>query len=79
MQNNSRMLKEGTEEVRRGFERVSTSRRCSKRSKYKSTKGKPVVGIRRMGLGREDNPTDRQKRVCDGDPASKVKITDQRV
>jgi len=76
MQNDSRMLKEGTEEVRNGSDMQA---QVEDVPKCRGTKGKPVIGIRRMELGREDNPKDRQKRVCDGDPANKVKITDQRV
>jgi hypothetical protein len=68
----ARLLKEGTEEVREGYEMQA---QVEEVPKGPGTKGKPVVGIRRMDLGREDNPKDRQKRVCDGDPASKVKIT----
>jgi hypothetical protein len=48
MQNDSRMLKEGTEEVRGGYEmqaQVEDVPKCP------GTKGKPVVGIRRMDLG----------------------------
>jgi hypothetical protein len=48
MQNDSRMLKEGTEEVRGGYEmqaQVEVVPKCP------GTKGKPVVGIRRMDVG----------------------------
>lgn len=77
MENNSRMLKEGTEEVREGY---MMQAQVEDVPKGPGTKGKPAVGIRRMDWGRVDNPKDRQKRVCVGDPASKVKkITDQRV
>ena len=77
MQNDSRrMLKEGTEEVREGY---MMQAQVEEVPKGPGTKGKPTIGIGRKDLGREDNPEDRQKRVCEGDPASKVKITDQRV
>jgi hypothetical protein len=70
MQDSRMMLKEGTEEVRGGY---MMQAHVEDVPKGPGTKGKPVDGIRRMDLGREDNPKDRRKRVCDGDPASKVK------
>lgn len=70
MRNNRRILKEGAEDVRGGKEMQA---QVEDVPKGPGTKGKPVVGIRRKDLGREDNPKDRRKRVCDGDPGSKVK------
>jgi hypothetical protein len=48
MQNDSRMLKEGTEEVREGYEMQA---QVEEVPKGPGTKGKPAVGIRRMDLG----------------------------
>jgi len=48
MQNNRRILKEGTEEVREGKE---TQAQVEDVPKGPGTKGKPVVGIRRKDLG----------------------------
>ena len=63
MQNNRRILKEGTEEVREGKE---TQAQVEDVPKGPGTKGKPTVGIRRMDLGREDNPKGRQKECVTG-------------
>jgi hypothetical protein len=63
MQNDSRMLKEGTEEVREGYMRQA---QVEEVPKGPGTKGKPTVGIRRMDLGREDNPKGRQKECVTG-------------
>jgi len=59
MQNDSRMLNEGTEEVREGY---MMQAQVEDVPKGPGTKGKPTIGIRRMDWGREDNPEDRQKK-----------------
>jgi hypothetical protein len=76
MVNNSRMLKEGTEEVREGY---TVQAQVEDVPKGPGTKGKPAVGIRRMDWDEWTILKTDKKRVCVGDPASKVKITDQRV
>ncbi len=48
MQHDGRMLKEGTEEVREGYE---IQAQVEDVPKFPRTKGKPEVGIRRMDLG----------------------------
>jgi hypothetical protein len=64
MQNNSRMLKEGTEEVRGGY---MMQAQVEDVPKGPGTKGKPVVGIRRMDLGeRTILKTDKKECVTGG-------------
>jgi len=63
MQNDSRMLKEGTEEVREGY---MMQAQVEDVPKGPGTKGKPTIGIGRMDLGREDNPEDGQKECVTG-------------
>ena len=60
---NRRILKEGTEDVREGKEMQA---QVEDVPKGPGTKGKPVVGIRRKDLGREDDPKERRKECVMG-------------